>query len=121
MTGAFPAGAALTLAVLEQNPHQALARLREREPVTWVPALEAWFVTRRDLVLEVMRDEETYTVDDPRFSTAQVVGPSMLSLDGEEHGRHREPFARPFRLDAVRERFTAFLAGEVDALIDVIE
>jgi cytochrome P450 len=121
MTGAFPAGAALTLAVLEQNPHQALARLREREPVTWVPALEAWLVTRRDLVLEVMRDEETYTVDDPRFSTAQVVGPSMLSLDGEEHGRHREPFARPFRLDAVRERFTAFLAGEVDALIDVIE
>ena len=45
MTGAFPAGAALTLAVLEQNPHQALARLREREPVTWVPALEAWLVT----------------------------------------------------------------------------
>ena len=26
------------------------------------------------------------TVDDPRFSTAQVVGPSMLSLDGTEHG-----------------------------------
>ena len=25
----------------------------------------------------------------------------MLSLDGDEHRRHRDPFARPFRLDAV--------------------
>ena len=32
-----------------------------------------------------MRDAETFTVDDPRFTTAQVVGPSMLSLDGAEH------------------------------------
>ena len=40
----------------------------------------------------------TFTVDDPRFSTAQVVGPSMLSLDGDEHRRHRDPFAEAFRL-----------------------
>ena len=75
-------------------------RLREREPVSWLPALDGWLVTRRDLALAVMRDAETFTVDDPRFSTAQVVGPSMLSLDGAEHERHRDPFARPFRLDA---------------------
>ena len=53
-----------------------------------------------------MRDPETFTVDDPRFSTGQVVGSSMLTLDGEEHLRHREPFARPFRLAPVQERFT---------------
>ena len=63
-----------------------LARLRESEPVSWVPALDGWLVTRRDLVLQAMRDPATFTVDDPRFSTAQVVGPSMLSLDGGEHG-----------------------------------
>jgi hypothetical protein len=42
--------------------------------------LNGWLVTRRDLTLTVMRDDKTFTVDDPRFSTAQVVGPSMLSL-----------------------------------------
>ena len=57
-----------------------------------------------------MRDPETFTVDDPRFSTGRVVGPSMLTLDGDEHRRHRAPFAGPFRLDAVRERFTAPVA-----------
>jgi cytochrome P450 len=120
MRAAFPLGAAVTLAQLEEDPHPVLARLREREPVSWLPALDGWLVTRRDLAMGVMRDADTFTVDDPRFSTGQVVGPSMLSLDGAAHKRHRDPFARPFRLAAVRERFSAPVAAEVDRLIDAI-
>ena len=91
------------------------------EPVAWVPALDGWLVTRRDLALAAMRDDQAFTVDDPRFSTGRVVGPSMLSRDGDEHARHRAPFARPFRLDAVRERFTARVASEVETLLDGLE
>jgi cytochrome P450 len=111
-------GAAASLEELELDPHPLLARLREHEPVSWLPALGGWLVTRRDLALKAMRDSGTFTVDDPRFSTARVVGPSMLSRDGAEHGRHREPFARPFRLDAVRERFTTLVETETERLID---
>jgi cytochrome P450 len=68
-----------------------------------------------------MRDPAVFTVDDPRFSTGQVVGPSMLTLDGTDHERHRDPFARPFRLDAVRERFTSSVEAETDRLIDSFE
>lgn len=121
MRTSFPLGADVTIAQLERDPHPVLARLREREPVSWVPALDAWVVTRRDLTLQAMRDPDTFTVDDPRFSTAQVVGPSMLSLDGLEHRRHRDPFARPFRLDAVTARFTAIVEHEVDRLLGLIE
>jgi len=117
----FPLGAAVTIAELERDPHPLLARLREQEPVSWLPALGGWLVTRRDLALEVMRDPDAFTVDDPRFSTAQVVGASMLSLDGVEHARHRDPFARPFRLDAVRARFADFVSAEVDRLLDEFE
>jgi cytochrome P450 len=117
----FPIGAGATLEALEQDPHALLARLREREPVSWLPALDGWLITRRDLAMQVMRDPETFTVDDPRFSTGQVVGSSMLTLDGEEHRRHREPFARPFRLAAVRARFTEHVAEETERLIDAIE
>ena len=109
-----------TLEELDRDPHALLARLREEEPVAWVPALGGWLVTRRDLALQVMRDPATFTVDDPRFSTGRVVGPSMLNLDGDAHRRHRAPFARPFRLDAVRERFTAPVEAEVDRLLDAL-
>ncbi len=76
-------GATVTLAELEGgDPHPLLARLREHEPVAWLPVLDGWLVTRRDLALAVMRDDRTFTVDDPRFTTARVVGPSMLRSTG---------------------------------------
>ena len=117
----FPIGAAVTLNELENDPHPVLARLREHEPVSWIPALEGWLVTRYDLAVHVMRDAETFTVDDPRFSTAQVVGPSMLSLDGDAHSRHRAPFVGPFRPRPVRERFAEATETEADQLIDSFE
>ncbi|MFJ9344910.1 cytochrome P450 [Streptomyces sp. NPDC101237] len=119
--GAFPLGASTTLAGLARDPHPLLARLREAEPVSWLPELNGWLVTRRDLAVDVMRDSATFTVDDPRFSTAQVVGPSMLSLDGEAHARHREPFAAPFRPRAVHDGFAAFIERETDRLITALE
>lgn len=107
MASHFPLGAAVTLEALDADPYPVLARLRASEPVSWVPVLDGWLVTRRDLCVEVMRDADRFTVDDPRFSTARVVGPSMLSLDGVDHRRHRDPFAAAFRLPEVRERFTS--------------
>ncbi|MEU9021071.1 cytochrome P450 [Actinomadura sp. NPDC048394] len=115
-TSRFPVGATATVADLEDDPHPLLARLRAAEPVSWLPALGGWLVTSRDLAQRVMRDAAAFTVDDPRFSTARVVGPSMLSLDGPVHTRHRDPFARPFRPARTRERFTAFVEAEVARL-----
>ena len=109
-----------SIAELERDPHRVLAAARASGPVVWIPAIGGWIVTRRDVALQVMRDEVSFTVADERFATARVVGPSMLSTDGDEHGRHRAPFARPFRLDAVRERFTEPVAAEVDRLIDAL-
>ena len=120
-TADFPIGAAATLEELDVNPHPLLARLRESEPVSWLPALSCWLVTDYQLTLQVMRDPATFTVDDPRFSTGRVVGPSMLTLDGPEHARHRDPFAQPFRLAEVQARFTALVEAETERLIDVIE
>jgi cytochrome P450 len=115
--GAYPLGAAVTLADLDADPHALLARLRVREPVSWLPALSGWLVTRRDLALRVLRDSATFTVDDPRFSTARVVGPSMLSLDGTEHSRHRGPFSHGFSRAEVHVRLAAFAQQEADRLV----
>ena len=116
----FPIGAAVTLDELAGEPYERLAELRSHEPVSWVPAIDGWLVTDRDLGIEAMRDAETFTVDDPRFSTAAVLGPSMLSLDGDEHARHRQPFAPSFRPGIVRERFGEFLDEQCAMLLSTM-
>ncbi len=110
----------VTLSDLESDPHPVLARLRATAPACWVPALGAWLVTGYDLALEVLRDSRTFTVDDPRFSTAKVVGPSMLSLDGAPHARHRAPFTRPFRSDEIHARLDSFTRAEAARLVSAI-
>ena len=85
-----------------------------------MPALNGWLVTRRDLALAVMRDSAVFTVDDPRFSTARIVGPSMLSLDGPQHDRHRRPFTGPFSQAAVHEQLDTFVTSEADRLVSAM-
>lgn len=116
----FPIGASITLDVLQNNPYPVIERLRAAEPVSWIPAFNGWFITSRLLAVEAMRDAERFTVDDPRFSTAAVLGPSMLSVEGAEHDRHRAPFAPSFRPAMVRGQFEEFLANEAARLVAAI-
>jgi cytochrome P450 len=115
-----PAGS-VTLADLESDPHPVLAQLRATAPACWVPVLGTWLVTGYEQAVEVLRDARTFTVDDPRFSTAKVVGPSMLSLDGARHTRHRAPFTRPFRSEEIHARLDTFTRAEADRLVAAIE
>src|ERR1700754_3376661 len=108
------------LALLDENPYQLLRQLRETDPGCWVPGLNAWLVTRYDLAVEVLRNSGAFTVDDPRFTTARVVGPSMLSLDGPAHTRHRAPFVGPFRLGEGRDRRAPAVRDEAARLIDAL-
>jgi len=99
------------------DAHRVLAALRAEAPVTWVPAVQRYIVTSYDLVVEALRTPTVYTVDDPRFTTAQVVGPSMLSLDGEQHRRHRDPFALGFRRSRSYGEYRALIEGLVAELV----
>ena len=110
--------ATVTPQLLATDPYETLHELRRTEPVAWIPSLNGWLVTRRDLAVEAMRDPETFTVEDERFTTQQVLGPSMLSLDGSEHERHRKPFAPGFRPSAVRSGVEAYLFKEARRLVD---
>ncbi len=88
--------------------------------MTWVPALGGWLVTSHAEAVAVMRDSRTCTVDDPRFSTARVVGPSMLSLDGRAHARHRAPFFSAFHRRDAAARLGTFAETEAARLVAAI-
>ncbi len=107
----------VTLAALEADPHPTLHRLRAESPVAWVPAIDGWMVTSRELAVAAMRDSATFTVDDPRFSTARVIGPSMLSTDGAVHSRHRAPFVDPYGAARVHHDLGAWVEAEARRLV----
>ncbi len=120
-SGGYPLGRVVRQADLAgPGLHQVLARLRAAEPVSWLPVLDGWLVTRYDLATRVLRDAAVFTVDDPRFSTARVVGPSMLSLDGAAHDRHRRPFGGPFSQPEVHGHLAGFVTAEADRLVDAV-
>ena len=100
------------LSLLANDPHPQLAAWREQGPIQWVEALGGWMVLSHAAALTVMRDAETFTVDDPRFTTSRLVGPSMLSVDGPDHVRHRQPFVEPFTPRASRAFFADFVHRE---------
>ncbi len=110
----------VTVEELTANPHPHLARLRATSPVAWVRELDAWLVTGRSAVVEIMRDSATFTVDDPRFSTGRVVGPSMLSTDGSTHTRHREAFAAVFRPALTKRRLGAVVRAVAERRVAAV-
>jgi cytochrome P450 len=115
----FPLGAALRLADLERFDHAPLLReLREREPVTWFAEQGVWLVTSKALVDEVHMAPDRFVVDVPANPQRIVMGDMMLVVDGADHDRYRAPFAAPFKLSAVRTRFTGVVESNVERLLD---
>ena len=85
----YPLGEAVDLEILSQDPYPTFARLRVEEPVSWVPALGMWLLTRRKDVLDVLKDTETFTTDAESSTIRTTFGPQMLSTEGAQQRRHR--------------------------------
>jgi len=82
----FPAGAAVDFADLEEQGRAgALDRLRQLEPVSWVPALGGWLVTSYPLGRNVLARTDDFTVwAQPNLVRASL-GVMMLTSDPPDH------------------------------------
>ena len=115
----FPAGASIAFADLEDaGREEALDRLREAEPVSWVPALGGWLVTGHAEVRQMLSPRAAATVEAEENLVRASLGSMMLTTDGDEHTRLRAPFERPFRMRDVGELFGEAIEAEVEALLD---
>lgn len=99
----FPLGAQLTQADLEGDPYPHFHRLRASEPVTWVPAIEQWIVTSRDLVMAVLRDPEHFRTDGEQSPIRRTFGAQMLSTEGDQQRRYKSACAPPFNARAAED------------------
>lgn len=88
----------ITVEQLDADPYPIYRRLRAEEPVTWVPAVNLWLVTRAaDVEFVTTRpDLFTATVDGSPLDLS-FGGPSILTVDGERHLDSRRSLDRKYR------------------------
>ncbi len=120
-----------------QCPFPHYERMRAEAPVAFVPQVGLWFVTRHDLVLQVLRDTGTYSsrfggpsvagagagagAGDERLSAVIAEGyprvSTMLTVDPPEHTRFRGLVNKAFTPKAVAA-LEPLVRGIVTDLLD---
>jgi cytochrome P450 len=110
-------GEQVTLEELERDPYPIYARLRDEEPVSWVPAVQLWLVTRYEDVRTVDLSPEVFTAATEPSTLNRTMGVNMLGSEGPDQERIRRVVEPPFRPRDVEERTT----GMIPALADGFE
>jgi hypothetical protein len=111
-------GASITLEELERDPYPVYARLREAEPISWVPAVQLWLVTRHDDVRHVGLTPEDFTAATEPSTLNRTMGVNMLGSEGEDQQRIRRITEMPFRPRDVEERTQGMIPKLAHELID---
>ncbi|HEX7248282.1 MAG TPA: cytochrome P450 [Actinomycetota bacterium] len=111
-------GDTVTLEQLERDPYPVYAELRDEEPVSFVPAVGLWLVTRHADVKHVATHPETFTAATEPSTLNRTMGRNMLGMEGPEQQWIRAITEAPFRPRDVEERTQGMiprLAGELIA------
>ena len=108
----FPVGASVTLASLTHDPYAVYRQLRETEPVSWLPALGMWYITRYDDVQALLLDTRRFTTASEHSQIQEAFGEQVLTTEGARHDRYR----RAFQADFAKGRIGATLAAPLRQL-----
>ncbi|WP_419943166.1 cytochrome P450 [Candidatus Palauibacter sp.] len=116
----FPLGARVRLADLTVDPYPIFAELREAEPVTWVPEIGRWFLTRRDDVLAVLRDPHLFTTDAPS-TIRDMFGAHMMTTEGPTQIRYKRKCLPPFHASRLETASLPPLTAEVERMAEALQ
>ena len=114
-------GEQITLEELERDPYPIYARLRDEEPVSWVPAVQLWLVTRYEDVRTVDLSPELFTAATDPSTLNRTMGVNMLGSEGPDQQRIRRVVEPPFRPRDVEERTQGMIPKLANELIDGFE
>ena len=94
-------GSSITVEALEADPFPIYARLRDEEPVCFVPAVGLHLVTRWDDVQHVATHPDVFTAEVDASPLVRTLGVNVLTVDGADHVRMRAGMDAPMRPRAV--------------------
>ena len=114
----FPIGHAIELALLSADPFPVYAELLEKEPLTWVPALDMYLVTRYADVCEILQDDRRFVVGTDKSVIFDIFGSHMMTVENPDHDRLRKPHQAFFLPPAIRQNLESDIRAHADRLID---
>lgn len=94
----------ITVEDLESDPYPIYERLRREAPVAWVPAVNLWLATSASAVdLVTTRTDLFSAVVDGSPLDLSFGGPTILTVDGEDHLDKRRSLDTKYRPKAVEQ------------------
>ncbi|MEQ8716851.1 MAG: cytochrome P450 [Acidimicrobiales bacterium] len=100
------------------DPFPPWERLRHEQPLFRDTVAECWLLTRYDDVAAVLQDHETYSTRPYERMFTQVIGPTMVQMDGEDHDVRRKIIAPALMGRQLDENYVPLIEEVVGGLFD---
>ena len=117
----FPVGREITLTELDRDPYPAFERLRRYEPISWIPALDMWYIVGYEHVRAALLDTSRLTTDSAQSTILDTFGAHILTTEGATHERYRQALRHPFTPAFIRTHLEAAIGAAATELIDGFE
>ena len=117
----FPIGREITLAELDRDPYPAFDRLRRHEPISWIAALNMWYVVGYEDVRTALLDSSRLTTESAQSTILDTFGAHILTSEGAMHERYRQALRHPFTPAFIRTHLEAAIGAASTMLIDGFE
>jgi cytochrome P450 len=114
----FPLGTNVTADQLEQDPYAVYARLRPREPISWLPVTGMYYALTHELVQQLLLDDINFVVGWETSTVYDTFGLHMMSCEGIAARRQKRPLRASFLPSAIRQNLEPVVTGIANQLVD---
>jgi len=114
----FPVGREITLTELDRDPYPVFERLRQHEPISWIAALNMWYVVGYGDVRTALLDTSRLITESAQSTILDTFGAHILTTEGALHERYRQALRHPFTPAFIRTHLEAAIGAAATALID---
>ena len=101
-----------------RDPYPALAEMRAKTPIAFVPQLGSTLLTRRDDIFVSEKRIDVFSSDQPAGLMVKLMGHNMMRKDGDAHMAERSVFFPAVSPKAVRAHWRAEFQQHADRILD---
>jgi cytochrome P450 len=103
-----------------RDPYPALAEMRAKTPIAFVPQLGSTLLTRRDDIFVSEKRIDVFSSDQPAGLMVKLMGHNMMRKDGDAHMAERSVFFPAVSPKAVRAHWRAEFQQHADRILDAL-